>query len=121
MAKTYAVVIGAILLIVGLLGFAKNNQDLFGLHFNTIHNTVHVVSGLIGLWAGFGKSASAPRLFAQVFGVIYTLVAIMGFAHMPASIDTMLDLNPLYNVIHLVVGLLGIAAGFMGPKEPATA
>lgn len=119
MAKTYAVVIGAVLLVLGLLGFAKNNGDLFGLHFNTMHNTIHLVSGLIGLWAGFGKSASAPRLFAQIFGAVYTLVAIMGFAHAPASITDMLNLNPLYNVVHLVVGLLGIAAGFMGGKEPA--
>ncbi len=121
MAKTYAVLIGAVLLIIGLLGFAKNNQDLFGLHFNNIHNTIHVLSGMIGLWAGFGKSASGPRLFAQVFGVVYTLVAVMGFAHVPASINDMLNLNPLYNVIHLVVGLLGIAAGFMGAKEPTAA
>lgn len=121
MAKTYAVVIGSVLLILGLLGFARGNNDLFGLHFNTMHNSIHLVSGLIGLWAGFGKSASGPRLFAQVFGVIYTLVAILGFAHMPASINDMLNLNPLYNVIHLVVGLLGIVAGFMGAKQTAAA
>ncbi len=30
MAKTYAVLIGAVLLIIGLLGFAKNNQICSG-------------------------------------------------------------------------------------------
>ncbi len=80
-----------------------------------------MLSGLIGLWAGFGKSASGPRLYAQVFGVVYTLVACMGFAHMPASMNDMLNLNPLYNVIHLIVGLLGIVAGFMGAKESTAA
>jgi hypothetical protein len=45
----------------------------------------------------------------------------VGFAHVAASINDMLMLNPLYNVIHLVVGLLGLAAGFTGGKEAAPA
>jgi uncharacterized membrane protein len=121
MSKTYATLVGAILLIIGLLGFAKNNSDLFGLHFNTIHNTIHVLSGLIGLAAGLSNSAAAARAYALVFGAVYTLVAIVGFAHVAASINDMLMLNPLYNVIHLVVGLLGLAAGFTGGKEAAPA
>ncbi len=121
MAKNYAVGVGSVLLILGLLGFGRGNNDLFGLHFNTMHNTIHLLSGLIGLWAGFGKNASAPRLFAQVFGAIYTLVAILGFAHMPASLNDMLTLNPPYNVIHLIVGLLGLVAGFMGARQTTAA
>lgn len=121
MAKTYATAVGVILLVLGLLGFAMGSREIMGLHFNTMHNTIHLVTGLLGVWAGFGKSASSPRLFAQLFGVMYTLVAIMGFAHSPAGIGEMLMLTPLYNVIHLVVGLLGLATGFMGAKQVATA
>jgi Domain of unknown function (DUF4383) len=121
MAKTYAMVVGVVLLLVGLLGFVKNNGEMMGLHFNTLHNTIHLVSGLLGVWAGFGKSASAPRIYAQAFGVIYTLVAIVGFAHAPGGINELLMLNPLYNTIHLIIGLLGLAAGFMGGKQPAGA
>jgi multisubunit Na+/H+ antiporter MnhG subunit len=120
MAKTYAIVVGVVLLLVGLLGFVKPD-GMMGLHFNTLHNTIHLVSGLLGVWAGFGKSASAPRIFAQAFGVIYTLVAIVGFAHTPGGISDLLMLNPMYNTIHLIVGLLGLAAGFMGGKQPGAA
>src|SRR5713101_433175 len=104
MAKTYATVVGAILVVLGLLGFAMSNKDLMGLHFSTLHNTIHLATGLLGVWAGYAKSPIDARLYAQLSGVMYTLVAIMGFAHAPASICDMLMLNPLYNVIHLVVG-----------------
>ncbi len=118
MAKAYAVVVGTVLIVVGVIGFLKS--DLFMLHFNPVHNSIHLVSGIIGLWAGMSKSANAPRIYAQVFGAIYTLVALVGFAHVPASINAMLNLNPGYNAIHLVIGLLGLLAGFTGTKAAAT-
>ena len=53
--------------------------------------------------------------FAQVFGVVYTIVAIVGFAGAPVYIVTLLDLNiPMYNYIHVAVGVLGLLAGFLG-------
>ena len=110
MAKTYAVVVGVVLLLVGILGFVTD--QMFGLMFHPAHNVIHLLTGAIGLWAGFGKSANAPKLFAQVFGVVYTLVAIAGFAGMVNLGPIRLGLNTNYNVIHLVVGLWGLWAGF---------
>lgn len=115
MAKTYAVVVGAVLLLVGILGFVVKT-DLYGLHFNTTHNLVHLVSGAIALWAGLSGGGTAAKTFAHVFGVVYTLVAVAGFAGVPAVLTTMLALNTQYNVIHLAVGLLGLWAGFTGTK-----
>ncbi len=115
MAKTYAIVVGAILTLVGILGFVRT--DMFGLHFNTTHNAIHLLSGVIGLAAGFSGGGKGAKTYAMAFGVIYTLVAIVGFAHMPESLNTMLNLNLNYNVIHLAVGLLGLLAGFTGAKE----
>lgn len=117
MAKRYAVVVGAVLTLIGILGFVR--AEMFGLHFNTIHNVIHLLSGVIGLWAGLGGGAKGAKMFAQVFGVVYTLVALVGFAGVPAFLTTMLDLNTLYNVIHLAVGLLGLLAGFTAAKTGA--
>ena len=119
MAKAYALVVGMVLIVVGVIGFLKS--QLFMLHFNTPHNSIHLVSGIIGLWAGMSKSANAARIYAQVFGVIYTVVALAGLAHVPAGLSAMLDLNLGYNVIHLVIGVLGLLAGFTGAKTAATA
>lgn len=115
MGKAYAVVVGLVLLLVGIIGFVEGDKMLMGLHFNFIHNSVHVVSGLVGLAAGLVGGQKGGRAFAQVFGVVYTIVAIIGFAGAPVYIVTLLDLNiPMYNYIHVTVGVLGLLAGFLG-------
>jgi hypothetical protein len=115
MGKTYAVVVGFVLLLVGIIGFVEGDKMMMGLHFNLIHNCIHLVSGLVGLAAGLAGGQKGGRAFAQVFGVVYTIVAIIGFAGAPVYIVNMLDLNiPMYNYIHVTVGVLGLIAGFMG-------
>ena len=51
MAKGYAVVVGMVLTLVGISGFTRH--DAVGLHFSTTHNLIHLLSGLLGLLAGF--------------------------------------------------------------------
>ncbi len=117
MGKTYAVVIGLVLTIVGIVGFVKGPAGMMGLQFSTIHNVIHLGSGLIGLAMGLGGGEKGGRTYAKIFGVIYTIVAILGFAGVPASLMSMLNINTEYNVIHLAVGLLGLLAGFMGGSD----
>lgn len=118
MAKAYAGIVGAVLLLVGIVGFLT--PDLMGLHFNTIHNVIHVASGVLGLAAATVGGGSKARLFAQVFGVVYTIVAVAGFAGIGMVVD-MLNLNTMYNIIHVAVGVLGLVAGFMGGAGQAKA
>ncbi len=114
MAAVYAVVIGAVLVVIGVVGFVRT--ELFGLHFNPLHNTIHLLSGAIGLWAGLGSTGNGAKTYAQAFGVIYTLVAIAGFVGVPAFLGTLLNLDTSYNAIHLAVGLLGLLSSFGGVK-----
>lgn len=111
MAKTYAWVVGGVLLLVGVVGFLTTS--LMGLVFHPAHNVIHLASGLLGLWAGY-KGDAPSRTFARVFGIVYLLVALLGFAGVHDLGPIMLGLNPAYNLIHLVVGAGGVAAGFMG-------
>ncbi|MCL6566977.1 MAG: DUF4383 domain-containing protein [Acidobacteriia bacterium] len=122
MAKTYALVVGVVLLLVGIVGFFVGDSTLFGLGFTMHHNVIHVLSGAIGLWAGSSKNVGAARMYALIFGAIYTLVAIAGFATGSEDLFGIpLKLNTTYNVIHLLIGVLGLAAGFTGAKATATA
>jgi hypothetical protein len=126
MAKSYAIVIGAVLTLVGILGFIRGQAGMtmmgMSLQFSLIHNVIHLATGLLGLALGFAGGGKHARAFAQVFGVIYTLVAVLGFAHAPGFVVSMLNLNTSYNMIHLVVGLLGLLAGFAAPgQKPAMA
>lgn len=125
MAKTFSQVIGVVLLVVGILGFVVGGEKMFlGLiMFSTTHNIVHLLSGAILAYLGFMGSESSQRTGAQVFGVIYGLVTLLGlFIGADAAGKTLgleLHLNPTYNVIHLVIAAFGLYAGFA--KKPATA
>jgi hypothetical protein len=114
LARIYVVLSGAILVVVGLVGFFRH--EMFNLTFPPAHNVFHLVSGVIALWAGLGKNANGPRRFGLIFGAIYTLVAIAGFAGMRDLGSIQLDLNTHFNFIHLGVGLLSLAAGLASTK-----
>jgi len=114
LARVYVVLSGAILVAVAVVGFFQH--EMFNLTFPPAHNVFHLVSGLIALWAGLGKNVDGPRWFGLIFGAIYTLVAIVGFAGMRDLGPIRLDLNTHFNFIHLGVGLLSLAAGLASAK-----
>jgi Domain of unknown function (DUF4383) len=114
LARIYVVMSGAILVVVGVVGFFLH--EMFHLTFPPAHNIFHLGSGLMALWAGLGKSANGPRKFGLIFGAIYTLVAVAGFAGMRDLGPVQLNLNAHFNFIHLGVGLLSLAAGFATAK-----
>jgi hypothetical protein len=114
LAKIYVVLSGAILVVVGVVGFFRH--EMFNLTFPAAHNVFHLASGLIALWAGLGKNVDGRRRFGAIFGAIYTVVAIAGFAGRRDLGPIQLDLNTHFNFIHLGVGLLSLAAGFASAK-----
>lgn len=115
MAKVYAQVVGIVLLLIGIIGLFS--ATLLGARTTVVHNLIHLVSGAIGAYTGF--TGSGYRAFAQIFGIVYTLVGVIGFAT-PGTLGSLgVPVNATYNLIHLVVGVWGIWAGFS--KELATA
>src|SRR5215211_3484050 len=50
--------------------------------------------------------------FAQVFGAVYLVVGLLGFAFTGTSDDKLLlfGVNPLHNIVHLAVGALWLAS-----------
>jgi hypothetical protein len=63
---------------------------------------------------------STNRIFALVLGIVFTLVSIIGFLT-PAENSTgvqaifgIFDVDSIHNFVHLLFGLLGIAAAFTG-------
>lgn len=115
MAKTYAVVVGAVLLLVGIVGVVMHGREMMGMHFGYTHSAVHIASGLIGLYCGLAGGGRNSALYAKLFGMVYTAIAIAGFAGWTGALGGYtLGLNTTYNGIHVVVGIAGLAAGFMG-------
>jgi uncharacterized protein DUF4383 len=125
-AKLYATVVGVVLTIAGIIGFFYSSSfgspgtvdDVFGiLSVNGWHNVVHLATGLLGL-AAAGYFA---RTYALALGLVYLVVAIWGF--IIGSGDAILNIVPVNtedNVLHLILGLVGLAAGAASPVQTRT-
>ncbi|MBZ5597601.1 MAG: DUF4383 domain-containing protein [Acidobacteriia bacterium] len=107
MAKLYCNVIGVVLLLGGVAGFFTSAVPL-PMH----HNAIHVLSGLVALWAGMSGGGKLAVPFAKIFGAVYTLLAIAGFLGIHDLGPIMLGLTTQVNIVHLVIGVAGLAAGF---------
>src|SRR5438477_2764202 len=124
MAKTVCKILGVVLLLVGILGFT-HLLDSLGAHVGpayTVHNAVHIVSGLLALYFGFAGSAGAARGFCLLFGIVYLLLGVAGWVlgtppdHM-FHIGTLLTLGKMDHIIHILVGVLFLAGGALGRSE----
>jgi uncharacterized protein DUF4383 len=118
-AKLYAGVIGATLLVAGIIGFFYSSafgspgevDAVFGiLDVNGWHNLVHIASGVLGLLA-FASGPAASRTYALAFGAVYIVVAIWGFViGSGESILGIIPVNTEDNILHVILGVLGIGA-----------
>ena len=128
-ARMYALIFGAVLTIAGIVGFfvessfsGDDRSALFGLlDVNGWHNVVHLATGLLGLMAWKAGAAQA-RTYALGLGVVYLLVAIWGFVL--GSGETILSIIPINtedNVLHLLIGIAGLAAYAMSDARETTA
>ena len=114
MVQTLAWVFGVILLLVGVLGFVPgitNDGMLLGIFMvDGLHNIIHLVIGLAALAAAWGMYSN--RLFFQVFGVVYAIVAVLGFA-MGGNILGLFMTNMADHLLHLVLAIVFLYVGFM--------
>lgn len=125
--RTFALVLGVVFTLIGIIGFfipAENStgvQALFGIFdVDTVHNIIHLVTGLIGIAAAFtGQS----RTFNQVFGILYTLLGILGlisvlyfppgsYGHDSGLFLGITHINAADHVLHLIAGIASIVVGF---------
>jgi hypothetical protein len=115
MLKTAAVVFGIVFLVAGVLGFVPavtTDGMLLGIfHVNTVHNVVHLLSGAVALWAGM-TSVSNARLYFRVFGIVYGLVAVLGFVSGDEPILGLIANNAADNWLHVAIAVVSLWLGF---------
>jgi len=115
-ARLYATLVGALLVIGGVVGFFYSasfgtpgsvEEMLGAFEVNGWINALHVLSGALGLLvAGF-----AARQYALWIGAFYLAISVWGFAAGDGgAILALLPVDSGDNVLHLVLGALGIAA-----------
>lgn len=126
-ARLYCLLVGAVLVIVGIIGFfygasfasgdSIRSEEVFGIFaVNGWHNLVHIaIGGALLIAAG-----NAARGGALGVGVLYLLLAALGFIATGdggigflATDGRLVDLVPVNdedNVLHLVLGVTGVVA-----------
>ena len=125
-AQVYARVFGVVLTVAGIAGFfwsasfgsPGDVEAVLGiLDVNAWHNLVHLATGLLGL--AVASSYPGSRAYAYGLGVAYVALAIWGFVIGGGeSILGFVPINTEDNVLHLLIGLAGLAAGAATPPEP---
>jgi len=123
MAKTLATWFGVIFLLLGVLGFipgVTTDDGLFGIfHVDMIHNIIHLLTGVLALWMGMSGESGAKGYF-KLFGVIYAIVAILGFFQGDSEKVIGLFVNNAADTwLHVVVALVFLWAGFSGGSSGA--
>lgn len=123
-AVWYARIFGVVLTLIGILGFIivdvsmETAKPLLGFDVNTFHNIVHLLTGVLGLVAGFALLTWA-RMYALVLGVVYLLVGIWGMVNSD-PLGLFANINPADNVLHLLIGVIGLAAWAMSKSAATT-
>ena len=124
MAKTISTILGIGFILVGIIGFIA--PDIMGMHLSTVHNLVHLLSGVIALYFGFAATHAAARSFCIVFGLVYGLLGVLGFVLGNPGPERMLTLIPdqlmlgrMDHIVHIVLGALFILGG-LAPVPAAT-
>ena len=121
-SRTLCRIFGVAFVLAGIAGFSDPN--MFGLHLTTIHNVVHVFSGLVFLYVGFAGSADAVRGLMLTLGSAYVVLGLLGFlapslvqaliAH-PASLDAT-ALAP-DNILNVLLGTVLVFTGLAHASE----
>lgn len=135
MVRTFALIFGAIYLVVGVLGFIpplvvgpaplppdaagpETFGRLLGLFpINYLHNIVHLA---IGLWGVLGsRSESGAVLFSRSIAILYGVLAVLGLISVT---NTLFGLVPIYSHdvwLHALSAIIAAYFGWWAPRGAA--
>jgi hypothetical protein len=121
MLRFFAVLFGIAFIFAGVSGFVPSmimDNLLFGyFEVNSIHNVAHIVIGVIAIMASTNHNAA--KLFFQIVGLLYALLAIAGFV-LAGNLDfMMMHFNMADNLLHIGVAAVALIVGFSAHKRTA--
>lgn len=121
--KSASVILGIVFIAVGLLGFTSNpvigeaTNAIF--HADTVHNMVHIVSGVLFLFFGLATPNAAGG-YLKIFGIVYLLLGVLGVVNIGTTgmgkLLGFLHVNGPDNLLHIGLGLVIFLAGLLPAK-----
>ena len=116
--KTYAMVIGAVLVLLGLVGFVQAPVlGTFGV--NTAQNVLHLAGGAVILWFAYKGSAKPTNMWT---GIAALVVGVLWFAEGldGGLLAKIFGINAAISYLHLAVGVVSLGVAY-GVKEEGAA
>ena len=126
-SKQFLQIGGAILLVLGVVGYAGVFSDTkSAFYLDGGENVAHTVLGIVALAAAFLlKDAMLQKWLVVVVGVVALFFGVYGFAVAGNPAPNTFGLanleSPADDVLHLVVGVWALYAALMGSKGMAPA
>ncbi len=107
--KTYAMVIGAVLVLLGLVGFF--NAPILGIFgVNTAQNVLHLVGGAVIIWLAGKNTNMWTGIIALVVGVLWFIPGVGGL------LASIFAINAAISYLHIAVGIVSLGVAY-GVKE----
>jgi hypothetical protein len=107
---------GIVLFLIGLLacipGLTIDSYFLGVFKVNLYTNALHLGTGLIAYLLSHSNSR-ACRIYFQVFGILYGIVAILGFVYGSEDILGYFANNMADTWVHLIICIITLYLGFL--------
>lgn len=114
----WATLAGIVLVAAGLLGFLNTSivgeADNALLRTGTVHNIVHLLTGLVALYIAFGLKGEQQVNALLGFGVLYAIIFVAVLASPTLFGLFSVPAGPALHVIHAAVAVVSLAIGYMG-------
>jgi Domain of unknown function (DUF4383) len=115
--QLFALIIGAVYVLVGILGFirplAPGGKLLSVFGINPLHNIVHLVVGALLLFGS--TSAANARIINLIVGIVYLLVGLLGLFNV--LVPSLIANNSPDTGLHLVTGILALIFATVGTRR----
>jgi len=122
-AMGWATLAGIVLIAAGVLGFL--NTSIAGtdanalLRVDSVHNIVHVLTGLVALYIAFGLKGQQQVNAVIGFGILYVIIFVAVLASPTLFGIFSVAANGPIHLIHAVVAVVSLAVGYMARTSSA--
>ena len=107
--KTFALILGIVLLIIGVWGFFT--EDILGFGVNAAQSVLHVIAGLFGVYVGTKGEGKGYNLTIGWIGVV---LGILGYIPATATmLADYLNVNTQITILHLVIGIIALLVTYL--------
>ena len=117
MAMGWSALAGIVLVAAGLLGFLNTSlagtADSSLLRVDTVHNIVHLLTGLVALYIAFGLKGEQQVNALLGFGILYAVIFVAVLLSPTLFGIFSVAANPPLHVIHAALAAVSLAVGYM--------